>query len=400
MVASKSIMNPQEKQPIDQNKLTEGQEVSLGLPEPNRQNEPYSVEPEIGLQEDIANLDTLSPPQAPEVHRSANPIKVANSPKINLSPRALSPNSHGLPLNEKQRKALSKLQKIRKHKYWYNIRLVIGTVLVFVLIFNSQWFISQFMYLFSRPQLPTTEVQQTEQKPAQPAQPTSPQQTPQSEVVDPQNKIIIPKIGVQAPLVFIDTNDEAGVLKSLRDGVVHYYGTAKPGENGNSVFFGHSSNDWWEAGNYKFIFVLLEKLVPGDTYEIHYNSRKYVYTVTETKIVMPTDLSVLNQTGEPISTLITCTPPGTSWKRFIVHAKQTFPAPTMSQPTQASQPQVATGSLPATTVNGQAQLPSAPPSIWDQIRAFFQDLLGGHSDQANTGQSKQNQQPQHLPEVN
>ena len=66
-----------------------------------------------------------------------------------------------------------------------------------------------------------------------------------------------------------------------------YSGTANPGENGNAVFFGHSSNDIWEKGNYKFVFVLLEKLAVGDQYEIHYQSRKYIYTVEQTRVVEP-----------------------------------------------------------------------------------------------------------------
>ena len=119
------------------------------------------------------------------------------------------------------------------------------------------------------------------------------EQAESAELVGPNNEIIIPKIGVTAPLVFVNTTNEAEVLLALRSGVVHYYGTALPGENGNTAFFGHSSNDWWEPGNYKFVFVLLEKLTVGDTYEIHYNSRKYVYRVTQTKVVEPNDLSVL-----------------------------------------------------------------------------------------------------------
>ena len=211
-------------------------------------------------------------------------------------------------------------------------------------------------------------------------------------MVGPQNEIIIPKIGATAPLVFINTNNEPDVLTALRDGVVHYYGTAMPGEVGNSVFFGHSSNDWWEAGNYKFVFILLEKLTVGDTYEIHYNSRKYVYLVTQTKIVQPNDLSVLNQTTEPTSTLITCTPPGTSWQRFIVTGKQI--SPTFDKTAQNN-----TDAKPAENNTNQT-LPSAPANIWEQISSFFGRLFGqNNSPDKQQGPVIENAS-QRLPEVN
>jgi sortase A len=159
---------------------------------------------------------------------------------------------------------------------------------------------------------------------------------------------------------------ESAVLKALENGVVHYYGTANPGDVGNAVFFGHSSNDAWVPGNYKFVFVLLEKLVPGDTYEIHYNSKKYVYQVTATKTVQPTDLSVLRQTNDKTSTLITCTPPGTSWRRFIVSANQIQPP---QQPVQEIVEKPI--EQPATQA---AVLPSNSPSLWDRFAAFFVNI--------------------------
>lgn len=376
-------------------KLEEGQEVSLNLPEPAHRVDP--TEPLINTNHS-EDYEKTNPGGTVAAYQPIQAdVVIEKKPKINLSPQSPAGNP-GMPLNEKQKKALSKLQKIRQHRHWYNIKLVVGTVMVFILIFNSQWFISQFIYLFNRPQSTNTQSQQpAPTQPEQPAEPSSPT-PPAGEVVGPQNEIIIPKIGVRAPLVFINTTNEADVLKALRDGVVHYYGTAYPGENGNSVFFGHSSNDWWEAGNYKFVFVLLEKLTVGDQYEIHYNSRKYVYTITETKVVEPTDLSVLNQTAEPTSTLITCTPPGTSWRRFIVHAKQVSPAPAASSPSRPQSGQNQNTTLPATNSGGQAQLPSAPPSIWEQFVSFFQGLFGSREESSQPSQPAPSNQ--HLPEVN
>ena len=182
-----------------------------------------------------------------------------------------------------------------------------------------------------------------------------------SVAVGPEPVINIPKINVSAPIVFADSNVEAEIQKDLESGVVHYANTAMPGEPGNAVIFGHSSNDWWEPGNYKFVFILLDKLVVGDTYTVNYNSKQYIYQVTETKVVEPTDLSVLRQTGEHEMTLITCTPPGTSWKRLVVHSKQISPVPTAAAESSAD------GQI-------QGSLPGNTPSLSERIGNWWKNL--------------------------
>ncbi|MCA9349616.1 sortase [Candidatus Saccharibacteria bacterium] len=148
----------------------------------------------------------------------------------------------------------------------------------------------------------------------------------------PAGEIInIPKIAIQAPVVYQPSVVEADVQSSLQTGVVHFGGTAKPGDPGNVVIVGHSSNDPWAAGEYNYIFALLEKLEIGDNIEINHNSKKYVYQVSEEKIVEPTDISVIQPTADPTLTLITCWPLGTNWQRLIIHAKQVSPDPVPQQ---------------------------------------------------------------------
>ena len=361
-----------------QHELHEGEEISLGI-RPNHLNRPQLAE-----NDHAESANAHNPNQTQPTHNQT--ANHRHFPKIDLHPR---PNGHResrvspFRPEKKPAKIRESFKSIRSHKHWHNAKLIIGTILVFVLVFNSQWFISQFMYLLNG--IKTNQSQQT--SPQNPEQNPTTQQLPQAEIVGPQNEIIIPKIGVTAPLVFVSTNNELDVLKALRDGVVHYYGTALPGENGNSAFFGHSSNDWWEPGNYKFVFVLLEKLSVGDTYEIHYNSRKYVYRVTETKVVNTNDLSVLNQTTKPTSTLITCTPPGTSWRRFVVSAVQIEPTP------------VADTQKPVQQTSVQSEkLPSAPPSLWQQIKDFFLTLFG--QDKGNSTTTQKQQTTVHLPDIN
>jgi LPXTG-site transpeptidase (sortase) family protein len=140
--------------------------------------------------------------------------------------------------------------------------------------------------------------------------------------VPPENTLTIPKLGLHVPVIYGSPPDEDSLQKSLQNGVVHYGGTAKPGEMGNVVIFGHSSNDWWEPGNYKFVFVLLSKMKEGDIIGLDYQSKRHYYVVTGVKVVEPTDVQVLYPTSVPMLTLVTCTPPGTSLKRLIVQARE------------------------------------------------------------------------------
>lgn len=159
-------------------------------------------------------------------------------------------------------------------------------------------------------------------------------QTSQVSVADikiEDNHILIPKINVDAPIVW--QVSEQDIIKSLRNGVVHYKGTALPGQVGNIFITGHSSNYWWDKGQYNQVFALLEKMVVGDVIIISYKNTKYVYKVRNVFVVKPKDLSVLNPTATPTLTLVTCVPVGTTLNRLVVQADQIWPAaPEVSPP--------------------------------------------------------------------
>ena len=150
--------------------------------------------------------------------------------------------------------------------------------------------------------------------------------------VDGRSRLIIPKINVDAPVVYgLTSIAEEPVQHALESGVVHYPipgATSVPGQAGNTAILGHSSNDVFDNGAYKFIFVQLDKLQVGDTFYAHYKGTRYTYSVTKKEIIEPTDISKLAvRTKKPIMTLITCTPPGTALKRLIVMAEQVSPDP-------------------------------------------------------------------------
>jgi LPXTG-site transpeptidase (sortase) family protein len=205
-----------------------------------------------------------------------------------------------------------------------------------------------------------------------------------TETIPAENTISIPKINVKAPVIYEPSVQEASIQKALESGVVHYGNTQKPGEIGNVAIFGHSSNDWWEPGNYKFVFVLLDKLAPGDKVTVDYQSKRYVYEVTGSRVVEPTEVSVLNRTSAPTLTLITCSPPGTSLKRLVVTAKQVSPDP--SQATSASTPDTSTPTQPS--INGsESGFFDQVQQAWDGVISSFKSLFGGDSNQSTTPDS-------------
>lgn len=183
--------------------------------------------------------------------------------------------------------------------------------------------------------------------------------------VGPEPKLIIPKINVDVPVDYnVASVNEQDIQNSLRDGATHYKlsgANAVPGQHGNTVILGHSSNDVFNQGAYKFVFVLLDRLQPGDVFYLHYNGTRYIYRVTELRVIDPTDIKAL-QIGndKTMATLITCTPPGTALQRLIVFGEQISPDPAAASAAPApEQP------APQTT------LPGNEPTLLDQIWQFF-----------------------------
>jgi len=91
-------------------------------------------------------------------------------------------------------------------------------------------------------------------------------------------------------------------------------GTALPGEHGNVALAGHRDG----------FFRPLERIEPGTEVLLRTASGTAAYEVAETLIVDPLDVAVLEDTGEPLLTLITCYPfryVGYAPDRFIVRAR-------------------------------------------------------------------------------
>lgn len=186
---------------------------------------------------------------------------------------------------------------------------------------------------------------------------------PGSTAVGPEPKIIIPKINVEIPVVYTEPSiEEEKVQKALESGVVHYATTPNPGELGNGVIFGHSSNNILNKGDYKFAFVLLKRLENGDTFMLQKDGKRFVYKVFSKKVVKPEDVSVLTDgQGKPATfSLITCDPPGTSLNRLVVTGEQISPDPATNTASSVAPTAAQPATIPQT-------LPSDSDTLWERF---------------------------------
>ena len=183
--------------------------------------------------------------------------------------------------------------------------------------------------------------------------------------VGPEPRLIVPKINVDVPIVWDATAaDQNSLNNAMNNGVAWFNvpgASAKPGEVGNFVVSGHSSNDWLDSGDYKFVFARLEQLTEGDVIYVNYNSVRYTYNIVRREVVKPTDVAALvDPTTKPLITLITCVPIGTANERLLVFAEQVSP-----------DPKTAAASTPTPTTTSEAtKMPSNSPTFLQRIFGF------------------------------
>ena len=223
-------------------------------------------------------------------------------------------------LFELRQKLLGRVQasakKIRKSRHFIPIISAVAVVLVFVFIQYNQVITANVLAYVSPGSIdpqnivvdPTTDVTVTQ---------------------DP--KLIIPKINVDVPVTYDIGTDNSSQMAAMANGLAHFPiagASSHPGEVGNTVLAGHSSNDLFDTGDYKFIFAQLDKLNVGDSIYANYKGKRYTYVVTKVQVVAPTDVNALvYPTTKPVLTLITCTPLGTALNRLLVIAEQVSPDP-------------------------------------------------------------------------
>lgn len=148
--------------------------------------------------------------------------------------------------------------------------------------------------------------------------------TPEKSPLGPPNTdfaIVIPKIEATSIIVAdVDPNNSTIYQRALTQGVAHAQGTSYPGQGGNTFLFSHSSVNFYEASRFNSVFYLLNKLETGDEITIYYNGDEIPYSVASKELVDPDAVEYLEDSGKETLTLMTCWPPGTTYKRLIVTA--------------------------------------------------------------------------------
>ena len=131
----------------------------------------------------------------------------------------------------------------------------------------------------------------------------------------------IPSLDVEAAEVFIGGED-------LSQGLIHYPGTANPGQFGSPVIFGHSVLRQFynprvdNTNRYISIFSKIMTLKTGDRIFVNYDGIRYTYEVKDKVEVQPEDLFILEQKYHNRELkLITCVPEGTYLRRGVVIAQ-------------------------------------------------------------------------------
>lgn len=140
--------------------------------------------------------------------------------------------------------------------------------------------------------------------------------------IDKDFSIVIPKINANTKVLKnIDPFDSKIYQLALSKGVAHAKGTATPNIAGNTFIFAHSAGNWYQANQFNAVFYLLNKLEVGDEINVYYQSQKYVYSVSENKIVNSNESEYMsNNSLDTKLTLMTCWPPGTTLKRLVIIA--------------------------------------------------------------------------------
>lgn len=134
---------------------------------------------------------------------------------------------------------------------------------------------------------------------------------------------VITTFNISIPKLKIRYANVSTVDTDLSKYLILYPGTPTPPNTGNAVIFGHSTlTSLFKPQDYKTIFATLHKIKIGDEIYTVVNAKEYRYKVISIAITTPHDTTIFAQDSDgSYLTLITCTPPGTTWQRLIVKAK-------------------------------------------------------------------------------
>lgn len=133
-------------------------------------------------------------------------------------------------------------------------------------------------------------------------------------------RIVVPKVGVDTPVLNPVRSDLASLDDALLSGAVRYPGTAFLNEEGSVVIFGHQSylpvvrNPAYKAFND------LQKLEAGDIISVYAGDTEFRYAVRSVELKTTDAGSIALETKGQTLTLVTCNSLGAKEERYIVKA--------------------------------------------------------------------------------
>lgn len=139
-------------------------------------------------------------------------------------------------------------------------------------------------------------------------------------------RLQIPSLKIDVPLIW--STDSKNFDKDLQSGVIHYPGTAMPGEIGTTYISGHSSNYVWVKGSYNQIFSHLDSLADDASFSITVKTADghtsvFHYVVVGRQQYSATDQAQFKNSGQSVVALSTCWPVGSTKYRYVVFGQLT-----------------------------------------------------------------------------
>lgn len=138
--------------------------------------------------------------------------------------------------------------------------------------------------------------------------------------------IHIPKINASSKITpNVNPKNPSSYTPVLKKSVAHAKGSVFPGMDGKIHLFAHSSIPSLKVIDYNAVFFLLRKLEKFDQIYIYYYGKKFLYQVTDKKIVANNQTSFINQKSNTEQLILqTCYPPGTQLETLLIFAKPVF----------------------------------------------------------------------------
>jgi len=134
--------------------------------------------------------------------------------------------------------------------------------------------------------------------------------------------VIIPKIGVNAPVVAnVNPTKPKEYDEALLHGVAHAASSFFPDQNGTVYLFSHSTNYEWFIKDLNAVFYLVKNLEKGDSVVLIYKGKRFTYRIADKQVVARNNTKYLiPYAGRKSLILETCWPPGSVAERLLIFA--------------------------------------------------------------------------------